>query len=216
MKFYNRYYAGSYEELLTYYPRFYRNVFEMVEILKAFGKIVDGLEAGVERVFLNSFILTADIETVKEWERVLGITYETNISLRQRKYVIISKLKLSNHVGELEIREVVTSFFPNSKITLTLQDGMLMLCISQQHQEISSYVDCYLALTNTIPAHIGLNMKVISMLQGLHNLYIGTAVRIGKRGTTGMEAVDVSAITMLSDESGNILLDEVGNVLLDE
>jgi len=66
MKFYSRYYAGSYEELLTYYPRFYRGVFEMVEILKAFGRIADGLEAGVARVFPNNFTADAAAETIQE------------------------------------------------------------------------------------------------------------------------------------------------------
>ena len=100
MKFYNRYYTGSYEELLTYYPRFYRDVFEMVEILKAFGRVADGLEAGVERVFLNSFILTADAETVKEWEGILHITYAEQLTLDQRKRVVIGRLCGNGHIGE--------------------------------------------------------------------------------------------------------------------
>ena len=43
MKFYEKYYASNYEELITYYPRFYRDVFEMVEILKANGRITAGI-----------------------------------------------------------------------------------------------------------------------------------------------------------------------------
>ena len=43
MKFYDKYYTSNYEELITYYPRFYRDVFEMVEILKAHGRIADGM-----------------------------------------------------------------------------------------------------------------------------------------------------------------------------
>ena len=56
MKFYEKYYASNYEELITYYPRFYRDVFEMVEILKAYGRIADNLENNIEQIFFNSFI----------------------------------------------------------------------------------------------------------------------------------------------------------------
>ena len=49
MKFYDKYYTSNYEELITYYPRFYRDVFEMVEILKAHGRIADGMEDNIEQ-----------------------------------------------------------------------------------------------------------------------------------------------------------------------
>lgn len=77
MKFYQKYFKNNYEELLTYYPRYYREIFEMVEILKAHGKIADALEENIERVFLNNFILTADEKTIQIWEQdILNITYQ--------------------------------------------------------------------------------------------------------------------------------------------
>lgn len=60
MKFYIKYYKNNYEKLLTYYPRYYRDVFEMVEILKAYGKISDVLELQIEQAYLNNFVLEAD------------------------------------------------------------------------------------------------------------------------------------------------------------
>ena len=68
LKFYNRYYQNSYEELITYYPRFYRNVFEMVEILKAYGRIADDLENNIEQIFFNSFIDYADERIIEKFE----------------------------------------------------------------------------------------------------------------------------------------------------
>ena len=73
MKFYEKYYKSNYEELITYYPRYYRDVYEMVEILKAFGRISDGLETEIEQAYLNNFILAADVETVKIWEKFLAL-----------------------------------------------------------------------------------------------------------------------------------------------
>ena len=75
MRLYEKYYKSNYEELIIYYPRYYREVFEMVEILKAFGRVSDGLEADIEQAYLNNFILTADAETIKVWEGMLDITY---------------------------------------------------------------------------------------------------------------------------------------------
>ena len=75
---------------------------EMVEILKAFGRISDGLEAEIEQAYLNNFILTADAETVKIWEKVLGITYKEKLTLDQRKSVVIGRISGYGHIGEPE------------------------------------------------------------------------------------------------------------------
>ena len=104
MKFYERYYKNNYEELTTWYPRFYRDVFEMVEILKASGQVLDALEDKIEQAYLNNFILTADTETISRWETLLGITYSEPLTLPQRKRVVIARLIGYGHIGEPEIR----------------------------------------------------------------------------------------------------------------
>lgn len=43
MKLFESHYKNNYEELITYYPVFYREVYEMVEILKAQGRLADNL-----------------------------------------------------------------------------------------------------------------------------------------------------------------------------
>ena len=54
LNLYNRYYQNNYEELITYYPLFYREIYEMKEILKAQGKLADDLEACIERIPLTA------------------------------------------------------------------------------------------------------------------------------------------------------------------
>lgn len=41
MRFYGNQFGSSYEELISYYPRYYRDVLEMVAILNAQGKLLD-------------------------------------------------------------------------------------------------------------------------------------------------------------------------------
>ena len=44
MRFYEKQFENNFEEMITYYPRFYRDVYEMVEILKANGRVFDRME----------------------------------------------------------------------------------------------------------------------------------------------------------------------------
>ena len=80
MNLFGNYYSSAYEELASYYPDYYRDVYEMQEILKAEGKLVDGLMSGFQRVFDNQFIDTADSEMLSVYEKILGIS-QTNVSL---------------------------------------------------------------------------------------------------------------------------------------
>lgn len=87
---YNKFFKSSFEELLSYYPRFYYDVFEMVEILKANGRLADDIEAGTETALANCFIYTADEATIERWERFLEIILIRRRSLEERRELIKS------------------------------------------------------------------------------------------------------------------------------
>ena len=97
MKFYQKYFKNCYEELLSYYPRYYRDVFEMMEILKAFGRVADGLEDAIEQAYLNYFIQEADLKTIKIWEDILGISYTEDLTLDHQKQCL-DKISVSASV----------------------------------------------------------------------------------------------------------------------
>lgn len=156
MRLYNRYYKGCYEELITYYPRYYRDVFEMVEILKAFGRISDGLEENIEQAYLNNFILTADAETIKVWEEILEITYGEQLTLDQRRRVVIARLMGYGHIGEPEIRAIIANYTENA-VAVDFGGGVVFVTIDG---EIFDEANLWKTLLKRIPAHLALNMKI--------------------------------------------------------
>lgn len=107
LTFYEKAFENNYEELITYYPAFYQQVYEMQEILKAQGKLADGIEAGIERAYLNNFIDYADAETIGNLETFLKLKH--------------------NRTKELEMRRriVKAHFVGNGKMSATLIKSML-------------------------------------------------------------------------------------------
>lgn len=156
MKLYERYYKSNYEELITYYPRYYREVFEMVEILKAFGRVSDGLEENIEQTYLNNFILTADAETVKAWESLLDITYREKLTLDQRKRVVIARIMGYGHIGEPEIRGIIANYTENT-VAVDFKRGIIYITIDGEIFDEENLLD---TLLKRIPAHLALNMKI--------------------------------------------------------
>ena len=76
--YYSNGFDSAYEELITFYPVFYRDVFEMRAILEAEGKIVDEATATINGVIENSFVESADEATITRLEAWLHLQTDTS------------------------------------------------------------------------------------------------------------------------------------------
>lgn len=159
MKFYDKYYANNFEELITYYPRFYRDVFEMVEILKAHGRIADEMEANIEQTYLNCFIDYADEETIEQLEKFLSIGLNKSRTLEERRRLVKSYFVGFGKVSASMLEEMIQSYTGASvdiKFEPFDEEGNNMLYIHfQRGDEPTLYMsDINLLLSKKIPAHI--------------------------------------------------------------
>lgn len=159
MKFYDKYYENNFEELITYYPRFYRDVFEMVEILKAHGGIADELEANIEQTYLNSFIDYADEDTIEQLEKFLNIGLNKSRTLEERRRLVKSYFVGFGKVSASMLAEMIQSYTGASvdiKFEPFDEEGNNMLYIHfQRGDEPTLYMgDINLLLSKKIPAHI--------------------------------------------------------------
>lgn len=156
MKFYDKYYKNCYEELRTYYPLFYENVYEMQEILKSFGKLSDDLENTIEQTFLNNFVMTSDDKTLKIWEDILHISYSEKLSLEQRRRVVIGYINGEKHIGEQEIRNLISAYTSNLK-SIDFKNGIIKIDING---EIFDEENLFKTLLKIIPAHLKTDITV--------------------------------------------------------
>lgn len=176
MKFYEKHFENNFEELITYYPRFYRDVYEMVEILKAHGSIADGLEADIERTYLNSFIDYADEETITKLERFLMIGLNKSRSLEERRRLVKSYFVGFGKVSASMLSEMITSYTGaevESRFEPSDEKGNNTLYINfQRGKEPTLYMgDIYLLLSKKIPAHINWEAAVT------YNFPIGIGIK---------------------------------------
>lgn len=159
MKFYDKYYENNFEELITYYPRFYRDVFEMVEILKAHGRIADEMEANIEQTYLNCFIDYADEEIIEQLEKFLNIGLNKSRTLEERRRLVKSYFVGFGKVSASMLAEMIQSYTGASvdiKFEPFDEEGNNMLYINfRRGDEPTLYMsDINLLLGKKIPAHI--------------------------------------------------------------
>lgn len=109
MKIYNGL-RNNYEELLSYYPVFYREVYEMTEILKVQGRLADDMQSGIEQVFSNQFIDSADSEVISSYEKILGIVPDSTKSIEERRRFVKARLIGSGKISASVITDMIKSY----------------------------------------------------------------------------------------------------------
>ena len=110
MKLYNNYYKNNYEELITYYPVFYREVYEMVEILKAQGRLADDMQSSIEQVFSNQFIDSADENVISSYEKIIGIISDPSKSIGERRRLVKARLIGSGKISASVISDMIKTY----------------------------------------------------------------------------------------------------------
>ena len=207
----------TYEEIKRFYPSWYADVAEMDAIWKVQGLQLDAIRAALERIISNSYIATADESTIAGLEKFLGITPGVAQSLEERRQVLASSFKgAGSHIGAPEIREITERFTEEGTITIGFANGVIYVTVEKEYNSVCNYLSCYTVLSNSIPAHLRLDMRVIAMLRRQATIYTGVVMRATKSITFQMEAIDMSAFVILTDENGEALIDDDNTVLLDE
>lgn len=157
MSLLNPQYADVYKELRTCYPIFYMDVYEMQELLKVQGTLMDTLCGNLELTLNNNFINTADETTIQAWETALGIEYDNVLTLEERKIVVAAHISGHGHIGEPEIRSIVARYSSNP-ITVEFNVGIITINISGQ---IFDTTNLRKTLLSRIPAHLRLMLNII-------------------------------------------------------
>ena len=159
MRFYEKQFENNFEELITYYPRFYRDVYEMVEILKANGRVFDRMEGDIEQTYLNCFIEYADEETIKKLEDFLDIRLNKSRTLEERRRLVKSYFIGFGKVSATMLKEMIQSY-TGAEVECKFEpfdearNNMLYLNFQRGKEPTLYMSDINLLLSKKIPAHI--------------------------------------------------------------
>lgn len=106
----NDYYARTYDELVTFYPTYYKDVQEMQAILEAEGELADDVKMNIERVLGDCFIDTADEQTIAELEVFLHIHLHGDRSLADRRRLVKSYFVGSGKLSSSLLSDIIGTY----------------------------------------------------------------------------------------------------------
>lgn len=150
---------NGFEELLSMYPSFYREVYEMIEILKAQGNISDMLKKDMQQVFFNQFIDTADSGTISAFEKILKLNNSSK-TLDERRRIVKACLISSGKLSASKITDII-EMYTGAKVEITFETesydadyDTLVINAERGSGDIIDVSDVMKLISNKIPAHI--------------------------------------------------------------
>lgn len=163
---------SAYEELKTFYPVFYYDVFEMDAIWRVCGGRLDQIEADVDSVANCAFVSLMNEEALTRMEEFLEAPKDVTRSLEDRRKLVSSYFLGSRHIGAQEIIDI-THAFTEGDVEVALEGGNVIIRIKADINDTPPADDYYYILRKKIPAHLGINTDI--EIEFTNDLYVGAA-----------------------------------------
>ena len=171
-------FPSAYEELKTFYPVFYRDVFEMDAIWRAAGGGLDEIEDGVDAVVNNNFVSLMDADALAQMETFLGIPLNQKRTLEARRKLVASYFIGGNHIGAREIKDI-TRAFTEGTCEVSFVGGTVYIHVKSDIKDTPPEDDYYYILRKKIPAHLGVYTNI--EIEFSERLYVGSNALEGNR-----------------------------------
>lgn len=137
----------------------------MNEILKAQGRLADGLANSVERIFSDCFIDTAESSIISSYEKILGIKIDTVKSLEERRRLVKAYLVGSGKISASIISEMIKAYTgADVRCELSLFDSeknnILKIFAQRGDGLLIDLKDVETLLSEKLPAHIQHSLSI--------------------------------------------------------
>lgn len=156
-------YVNAYEQISSFYPRWYLDVYEMREIIRIESLVAENMQKAIDLILDNHFIDTINEEKASELEAYLHISNISDRTIEERRAIIKSyflgrgKLSLSQIIAIVEALSggnCIGSFLPgdsygNNYIRLKITDCDIKTML----------VDIIATLQERIPAHLWVELE---------------------------------------------------------
>ena len=164
---------NKYDELKSYLPDIFTSIKDVDVFLKIVGLEFDKLENSTFIARNNNFINLSDEKTISSLEKFMYIPYNSNRTLADRKNLIISFFTGNGKIGITEIKEVV-KVFTTSVCDVLFADSTITIKIIKDISETFILSDCYFILRKKVPAHLKLEITIVSSFFDV--CYVGAGI----------------------------------------
>ena len=97
-------------EPIKHLPDVAAEIYEMQQICKAAGGVLDELNGLIAKSADNSFIKTADTDGVARWEKILGVSAPLDSSLQSRREALLARLISKPPINPAVLKNIIETY----------------------------------------------------------------------------------------------------------
>lgn len=200
----------NFPDLLQHLPEWFKPVLEYKEIMKAHGYSYSVVDGEARAMLMDFFIQTCDLETLRYYEKLLDIAYQSDQTIEERRAQVLALIGATQQFTEIYFRQRLAALVDDDySLTVDPVRSVMDLSIGANRYAVLETIFrlCY----SVVPAHIDIN-HAVAFFSG-QDLYFG----IGYNAEKTIDPLDydgydpLEGMTFLS-YNGDILTDPEGNV----
>lgn len=210
--FYNLSLPG-YEEIVSYGPRWWTEFKEMDAVYMFEGWLLDILAKKMEQEVRNLFPAQADNMSLIDYEKMLGIEHDPNMSVEERMKNVRTYYSGSGHLSRSVIIQIAKTY-TGFDVNVFWENGNLYIEFNNADNIFSSIESFQRAVERRMPAHLAHIYRVRRSVPS-KAWYSLLTKEMRKITATAPPVFDpIETYTWLTDEAGITLTDENGNILI--
>lgn len=165
-------------DLRWYYPSVVANAKEFEAIAAIENPELCALWKELWQIFSNSFVMSTDINGIKRWEDMLGVTSKPDSTLLDRQRKILAIINASVPYTERKLISILDALIGEGAWEMDLNTVAETLGITVNLGKSNAVIGVLSFLRPIIPANIGMSMTAklkhdMKMYYGLANIPIG-------------------------------------------
>ena len=144
------------KRMIDYYPYVIKRILDFQALINAEGYEIDDLKGIIIAILDEAYLTTMGEERIKQWEKLLGLTYSETDTLEDRREVIIAHIRGQGKLNSKLINTIVNTFTGGFALSY-IKDSVLYVEVSPpQGNKQFVFENIVKALIPKIPAHLGL------------------------------------------------------------
>ena len=165
----------AYELLMRKLPGWFKPVLEYDAIERAHSVPVATFSADADTIQHNFFVQTADEETIRRIERMLGISAQPSDTLEYRRQRILTATQQTSPFTEWHLRERLTELFGDEyTLTVDSENCSISIYTSSARYGAVELLDSLIAAV--VPAHLYVESNQEVVRYANSNQYIAASV----------------------------------------
>lgn len=152
-------------------PQISRGNLDFDRIYYTQGEEIKGVNNAVKKIINNTYILTADGEGVRQWEAIFEIPTNKDLTLAERRMIMINRIKIRPPYTMQRLDEILKSIWGEGNYTLRYYPDEYRLDVDIEVIDPAIYLDFLKQIRNIVPANIYLAPSVEYTYIYLHRTY---------------------------------------------